>query len=187
MALSSVQPQAASLRQRTPARLWRSSKPKKLPQAAPRAGHIAPTRNEAACPHPTRCLRAMPEPSPKPTENRNPHSLRLWPAGSFLGDFRTPAGARNSSRQRKVRFWPEPTDLGTATMGGFHPVHLSARIWESCRPSAGALRQQRTAIPISDHDWKTPFNRYGNGASASQEAAVLRRVRCQGRGACNAN
>ncbi|MER8950620.1 hypothetical protein, partial [Mesorhizobium sp. M0809] len=27
---------------------------------------------------------------------KNPHSNRLWSAGSFLGDFRTPAGARNS-------------------------------------------------------------------------------------------
>jgi len=28
----------------------------------------------------------------------------LWPAGSFLGDFRTPAGARNSSRKKTVSF-----------------------------------------------------------------------------------
>ncbi|OKP76384.1 hypothetical protein BTE77_16330 [Ensifer adhaerens] len=32
-----------------------------------------------------------------------PHSHRLWPSGSFLGDFRTPAGARNRSRLPTVR------------------------------------------------------------------------------------
>ncbi|SDR63897.1 hypothetical protein SAMN05519103_09157 [Rhizobiales bacterium GAS113] len=34
------------------------------------------------------------------TVNRNPHRPPLRPAGSFLGDFRTPTGARNSSRMR---------------------------------------------------------------------------------------
>ena len=28
----------------------------------------------------------------------------LWPAGSFLGDFHTPTGVRNSSRGRNGRF-----------------------------------------------------------------------------------
>ena len=31
-----------------------------------------------------------------------PIMQRLRPAGSFFGDFRTPAGARNSSRKRSV-------------------------------------------------------------------------------------
>ena len=43
---------------------------------------------------------------------RNPHSHRLWPAGSFLGDFRTPAGARNSSRKRNVWFCAAKYDSG---------------------------------------------------------------------------
>jgi hypothetical protein len=37
-------------------------------------------------------------------EAKFPHSHRPWPAGSFLGDFRTPAGARNSSRNRTGSF-----------------------------------------------------------------------------------
>lgn len=41
-------------------------------------------------------------PPPTPAKIRNPHSYRLCPAGSFLGDFRTPAGARNSSRKPTV-------------------------------------------------------------------------------------
>jgi hypothetical protein len=31
---------------------------------------------------------------------KNPIAQRTWPAGSFFGDFRTPVGARNSSRER---------------------------------------------------------------------------------------
>jgi len=44
-------------------------------------------------------------PSLTPAEIRNPHSHRPWPAGSFLGDFRTPAGARNSSREETDCSW----------------------------------------------------------------------------------
>ena len=33
---------------------------------------------------------------------RNPHSHRLGPAGSCIGDFRTPAGARNSSQNQPL-------------------------------------------------------------------------------------
>lgn len=36
----------------------------------------------------------------------NPIAHRLWPAGSGLHDFRTPAGIRNSSGNRPVRLWP---------------------------------------------------------------------------------
>jgi hypothetical protein len=53
-------------------------------------------RNEAACPHPSPHFQAADTSSPTPAADRNPHSHRLWLAGSFLGDFRTPAGARNS-------------------------------------------------------------------------------------------
>jgi hypothetical protein len=33
-----------------------------------------------------------------------PIDHRLWPAGSFFGDFRTPRGARNSSRKAPICF-----------------------------------------------------------------------------------
>ncbi len=59
-------------------------------------------RNEATCPHPSPHSLAAVAPSQTSAADRNLHSLRLWPAGSFLGDFRTPAGARNSSRMRTV-------------------------------------------------------------------------------------
>jgi hypothetical protein len=61
-------------------------------------------RNEAGSPHPPRCFPTAVAPSLTSAEIRNPHSRRPWPAGSFLGDFRTPAGARNSSRLQTVWF-----------------------------------------------------------------------------------
>ena len=79
---------------------WRASMSTGPQPAACRAGNTARRRNEAAYPHPSRRLPAAVAPSPTPAGIRNPHSHRLWPAGSFLGYFRTPAGARNSSRQR---------------------------------------------------------------------------------------
>jgi hypothetical protein len=75
-----------------------------------RGDKIARRRNKAACPHPSPRFLAAVAPSPTPAANRNPHSHRLWPAGSFLGDFRTPAGARNSSREQTVRFWQPRRD-----------------------------------------------------------------------------
>jgi hypothetical protein len=43
------------------------------------------------------------QPQDRP-EAQNPIADRVRPAGSFLGDFRTPAGARNSSRERNGCF-----------------------------------------------------------------------------------
>jgi hypothetical protein len=39
------------------------------------------------------------------SETEIPIAHRVRSAGSFLGDFRTPAGARNSSRKRNGRAW----------------------------------------------------------------------------------
>jgi hypothetical protein len=55
-------------------------------------------------------------------EDENPIALRLRPAGSVLGDFRTPAGARNSSRKRngscssaiEAKLLRKPAEAGTA-------------------------------------------------------------------------
>ena len=54
-----------------------------------------------------RCIRLTPTASPKRSgraqdqpQTEIPIGHRPGPAGSFLGDFRTPAGARNSSRRR---------------------------------------------------------------------------------------
>ena len=56
-----------------------------------------------------RCIRLTPTASPKRSgraqdqpQTEIPIGHRPGPAGSFLGDFRTPIGARNSSRQRTV-------------------------------------------------------------------------------------
>jgi hypothetical protein len=51
-----------------------------------------------------------------PDTSRNPksHSHRVCPAGSFLGDFRTPAGARNSSRQPAGSFRRPESKSGRA-------------------------------------------------------------------------
>jgi hypothetical protein len=103
MASSSVHPQAPGLRQRASAYPWRLLTPTGTRPDQRRADNIARRRNETACPHPHPCYPAVVAPSPTSAEDRNPHSHRLWPAGSFLGDFRTPAGARNSSRLRNGR------------------------------------------------------------------------------------
>src|SRR5215212_6263423 len=100
----SLQLQALSLRQRIDARLWRLSTPTEPRPAAHRPDNTARRRNEAVCPHSPQSFPTAVAPSPTSAEIRNPHSHRLWPAGSFLGDFRTPAGARNSSRERKGSF-----------------------------------------------------------------------------------
>ena len=42
----------------------------------------------------------------------------LNPAGSFFGDFRTPAGVRNSSRQPPVRFRASDATMRTLASGG---------------------------------------------------------------------
>ena len=44
------------------------------------------------------------QPAFAPTEVPSEPFSRPWPAGSFFGDFRAPAGARNSSRNRIVSF-----------------------------------------------------------------------------------
>ena len=49
-------------------------------------------------------------PSPTPAANRNPHSHRLWPAGSCMRGFRTPDGTRNPSRQRSGGFQEPPCE-----------------------------------------------------------------------------
>ncbi len=107
MAWSSLQPQALRLWQRTRARRQQSLTPTWVSPDQFRATNTARRRNEAARPHPPSRFPAPVAPTPTSAADRNPHSRRLCPAGSFLGDFRTPAGARNSSRLRTVRFWPE--------------------------------------------------------------------------------
>lgn len=61
--------------------------------------------NEAACRRLLLHFLAMVALPPTSAADRNLHSRRLCPAGSFLGDFRTPPGARNSSRLQTVRLW----------------------------------------------------------------------------------
>lgn len=104
MAWPNLQPQAPSPRQRTSARPPSISPPIASQRALCRIGRTARRHNEAASSHPTRRFPASVAPSPTSAADPNPHSRRLCPAGSFLGDFRTPAGARNSSRIQTVRF-----------------------------------------------------------------------------------
>jgi hypothetical protein len=72
------------------------------PHASPNAGHKQATQLPA-------CVR--PQASKRRSCHRRhqpqieiPIAILPWPAGSFPGDFRTPAGARNSSRLRTVHF-----------------------------------------------------------------------------------
>lgn len=74
------------------------------------AANTARRRNEAVCPHSTQSFPTAVAPSPTSAEIRNPHSHRPWPAGFFFGDFRTPAGARNSSRKLTCSFWYSGSD-----------------------------------------------------------------------------
>lgn len=64
-------------------------------------------------------------PSLTPAENGNPHNLHLWPAGSFLGDFRTPDGARNSSRKRNGSFPPSVSIRRLRAEGPKHVIRRS--------------------------------------------------------------
>ena len=92
-----VQPPAAgvSLRQRIHACPWRLSTPTGV-----RTSSGPPTPRGGAT---KRSVRIHPRDSRRRSRHRRhqpqieiPIASRLWPAGSFLGDFRTPAGARNS-------------------------------------------------------------------------------------------
>ena len=96
-----------------------------------------------ACPHPPPRFPVAGAPSPTAAAIRNPHSHRASPAGSFLGDFRTPASARNSSGYRVVRFWGRGQNscrlTQTELVDGFrHPN-------SAVRPS-GWLRQKHSSI-----------------------------------------
>jgi hypothetical protein len=73
------------------------------PEAVQPAAYRTPQLSRRSSPLTPACTLRTIASVPATTENRNPHSHRLWPAGSFLGDFRTPAGARNSSRCRRLR------------------------------------------------------------------------------------
>ncbi|CDX55576.1 hypothetical protein MPL3365_200144 [Mesorhizobium plurifarium] len=97
----SLQLRALCLRQRLDAHPWGLSTPTEPRRAGRRADNTAQRRIEAVYPHSCRRHPVAVAPSPTPAEIRNPHSHRLWPARSFLGACRTPAGARNSSREQK--------------------------------------------------------------------------------------
>jgi hypothetical protein len=87
-------------------------------------------------PHQSRRFPISVAPSPTSAENRNPHSHRLWPAGSFLGDFRTPAGARNSSRNQNGFFAGHTGRSGRAgELKGF--AGDAAQLTSPCFCSAG--------------------------------------------------
>lgn len=102
--MAKTQPQASRLRQPTRMRPWRSLLSTGLLRVGCQAVKAARIRNAATCPSPS--IHFLPAGSPPhaSAEKRNLHSISLWSAGSFLGDFRMPAGARNSSRIRTVRF-----------------------------------------------------------------------------------
>jgi hypothetical protein len=69
-----------------------------VPSCAPGRHHRA-EGNEAARLRATWCFPRTPQPSPTSAADRNLRSLRPWPAGSFLGDFRTPAAPETLQTQ----------------------------------------------------------------------------------------
>lgn len=102
MAWSNLQPQAPGRQHRTRACPDQSPTPACIrPDQFP-ALNTAQRSNEAVSPHSRPGFPIAAPPSPTSAADRNPHSRRLCPAGSFLGDFRTPDGARNSSRTLNV-------------------------------------------------------------------------------------
>ena len=97
MAWSRRLPQALNLRQRARSCSVRFPTP---PGECPdqyRVDIVARRRNEAACSPPPLRFPAAAAPSPTPVAERNPHSIKMWPAGSCMRGFRTPAGTRNPS------------------------------------------------------------------------------------------
>lgn len=68
-------------------------------------------------------LRYAPDPAPRTSrpstpaqpKRQIPISRALHTAGSFLGDFPTPDGVRNSSRKRNSGFWRERSESGPST------------------------------------------------------------------------
>lgn len=119
-----LQPQASRLRQPTRMRPWRSLLSTGLRRAGCQAVKAARIRNAATCPSPS--IHFLPAGSPPhaSAERRNLHSISLWSAGSFLGDFRTPAGARNSSRQQTVCCEAARTERGHTSVWR-HSVDLA--------------------------------------------------------------
>jgi len=106
--------------------------------AAHRPDNTARRRNEAVCPHSPQPFPTAVAPSLTSAEIRNPHSHRLWPAGSFLGDFRTPAGARNSSRKKTDSFWSRKCDGSHSAQLDRHLLNKRSRFTRRCswRPPA---------------------------------------------------
>ena len=62
----------------------------------------------------TRSLRGSRRTDDDISRNRNPHSHQLWPAGSCMRGFRTPAGTRNPSPHRSFRQSEPSTEKRTA-------------------------------------------------------------------------
>lgn len=97
MVWSRLQPPTLRLRQRIRARSWQSLTPICVRPDKFRAANTALRLNEAAYPYSPPHSPAAAAPTPTSATVRNPHSHRLWPAGSCMRGFRTPAGTRNPS------------------------------------------------------------------------------------------
>ena len=111
-------------------------------------------------PDPARKLPVPNDPSRSRSQSRHPRhrreieipiTQRLRPAGSFFGDFRTPVGARNSSRNRNGGF------------GGSHRRKLPSLSFEQPIHSArfafsdpAGMRQEPTLPDCRKADFETP-------------------------------
>jgi hypothetical protein len=172
MPWSSLQPQTPRLRQRTRPRPRQLLTPTWGRPDQFRAANTARRGNEVACPYPPPRFPAAVAPSPTSTAVRNPHSHRLWPAGSFLGDFRTPAGARNSSRIRTFRLWgtlrgklPFWVRRSTSDPGNsarlIYPRKYSRTVFflvrPGCSPICALIYPKIERIVPPSARWVTPF------------------------------
>lgn len=93
-----------------------------------------------------------------------PIVINLWPAGSFLGDFRTPAGARNSSRKRTGSLQAPTSELLPLSLGSDDG---SCR--PHCRRSERRVRRPKPAVHSLPPDGKS-------GTSAEEVIREIKRL-----------
>lgn len=100
-------------------------------------------------------------PTTTSAENRNPHSHQLWPAGSCMRGFRTPAGTRNPSPSRTFRQTLPSAESGrrsralarsrTRRLGG--PLLKSPQCWQVGTEFGGVNFQTRHKGRTANEQW----------------------------------
>lgn len=119
-----------------------------LPSRAPLSAGQAQRTSKASVDEGVRCDVPIEfwHPGTVGSELRNPksHSYGLWPAGSFFGYFRTPPGARNSSRKQaghwSVSLFKKPEMLCPSRTTLTQARRPARDLYLTARPSRAAGR-----------------------------------------------